>query len=135
MQLGVYSLSENVFNSIKASIVESGSDLPRAILAYFFTTLKAIKKNGNATFFPIVIDAPNQQEQDPKNLKKMLAFISNNRPKDHQLILGLVDDSGIDFEGKEVLFDRKYSVLEEETYEHIANEIKPYEVINLATRN
>lgn len=135
IQLGVHSLNERVFKQIDSSIEESGSDLPRAILAYFFTALKAIEKNGNSTFFPIVIDAPNQQEQDSKNLKKMLEFISNNHPEKRQLILGLVDDSGIIFDGTVLLFNRKYSVLEEEAYGNIAKEIKPYETINLTIRD
>lgn len=42
-QLGVHSLSENVFKNINSSIEESGSDLPRAILGYFFTVLNLIK--------------------------------------------------------------------------------------------
>lgn len=134
-QLDVHSLSESVFKDINASIAESGSDLPRAILAYFFTALTAIKENGNSTFFPIVIDAPNQQEQDQGNLKNMLEFISRNRPEGCQLILGLVDDAGIDFGGKVISFEKKYSVLDEEAYENIANEIKYYECINLAIQN
>lgn len=87
MKLGVYSLSDNVFKNINSSIEESGSDLPRAILAYFFTALKAIENNRNATHFPVVIDAPNQQEQDKKNLRKMLNFILESRPVDRQLIV------------------------------------------------
>lgn len=134
-KLDVHSLSDSVFKKINGSIDESGSDLPRAILAYFFTALRAIKKNGNSTFFPIVIDAPNQQEQDPNNLKKMLKFISENRPAGSQLILGLVDDSGIEFEGKVICFDRKYSVLDEDAYGSTANEIKHYETINLTIRD
>jgi len=134
MKLGVYSLSENVFKNINTSIEESGSDLPRAVLAYFFTALDAIKKNGNATYFPIVIDAPNQQEQDPKNLRKMLDFILNERPEGKQLILGLVDDADIDFEGKLIVFDKKYSVMNEESYNEVTNEIREFETANLAMR-
>lgn len=86
-------------------------------------------------FFPIVIDAPNQQEQDPKNLKNMLEFISKNRSEGRQLILGLVDDSGIDFEGVVMCFDTKYFVLDEGSYQSATHEIKHYESINLAIRS
>lgn len=132
MKLGVYSLSDNVFKSITASIEESGSDLPRALLAYFYTTLSAINKNGNATHFPVIIDAPNQQEQDPKNLEKMLKFIVDNRPSESQLIIGLVDDAGVGFGGKTILFDKKYSVLDEGYYQESIEEIRYFEASNLA---
>jgi len=134
-KLGVFSLSDNVFKNINASIEESGSDLPRALLAYFFTALKLILKNGNATFFPIVIDAPNQQEQDPKNLRKMLEFILASRPLGKQLILGLVDDSGVEFNGKVINFSKKYSVLLEEEYDAVASEMRHYENINLTIQD
>ena len=132
MKLGVYSLSDNVFKNITSSIEESGSDLPRAVLAYFFTALTAIKNNGNATYFPIVIDAPNQQEQDKVNLKKILEFIVKNRPSEKQLILGLVDDAGVDFGGKLISLDKKFSVLNEESYEKVSNELRHFESVNLA---
>ncbi|MGV3581643.1 MAG: AAA family ATPase [Methylophilus sp.] len=131
-RLSVHSLSDNVFKDINSSIEESGSDLPRAILAYFFTTLSAIEKNGNATYFPIVIDAPNQQEQDPKNLKKVLEFIIASRPQGKQLILGLVDDSDVKFDGKTITFDKKYSVLNQEDYFEVTEEIRHFEVLNLS---
>ena len=134
-KLGVFSLSDNVFKNINASIEESGSDLPRALLAYFFTSLKLILKNGNATFFPIIIDAPNQQEQDPDNLRKMLEFILSSRPLGKQLILGLVDDSGVNFNGKVIDFTTKYSVLLESEYDAIASEMRYYENVNLSIQD
>lgn len=132
--LGVYSLADSVFKNVNASIEESGSDLPRAILAYFFASLKAIEENGNATFFPIVIDAPNQQEQDPQNLKKMLEFIKNRRAEDKQLIVGLVDDANVDFEGDVIRFHKKYSVLHEDVYKDISAEMRHFETINLGIK-
>ncbi len=131
-KLDVHSLSDGVFKSINASIEESGSDLPRAVLAYFFTALSVIQENGNATYFPIVIDAPNQQEQDLVNLKKMLGFILDNRPEGRQLVLGLVDDAGVDFGGKVITFDRKYSVLSEESYKNVSDEMRHFQTENLA---
>lgn len=134
-KLGVHSLSDHVFKNINSSIEESGSDLPRAILAYHFTTLKAIHKNGNSTLFPLIIDAPNQQEQDPKNLRKMLEFVKDNRPEKQQLVIGLVDDSNLDFEGEIITLNKKYSVLEEDKYELLSNEIRHFEAVNLAIKD
>ena len=132
MKLGVFSLDESTYKNITPSIEESGSDLPRAILAYFFTSLDAIERNGNATYFPIVIDAPNQQEQDGNNLTKILKFIRDNRPKGKQLILGLVDSGEVEFDGKIIEFNKKYSVLSEEYYPLGAEEIRHFESANLA---
>ncbi|BFM18932.1 AAA family ATPase (plasmid) [Maricurvus nonylphenolicus] len=132
IKLNVNSLDESVYKNITPSIEESGSDLPRAILAYFFTSIAAIEKNGNATFFPIVIDAPNQQEQDKENLNKILSFIKESRPEDKQLIVGLVDSGEVDFEGKVIEFDKKYSVLDENYYDTGSKEINHFESLNLS---
>lgn len=131
-KLNVHSLSDNVYKDINSNIEESGSDLPRAVLAYFFTALTAIEKNGNATFLPIIIDAPNQQEQDPDNLIKVLEFIKESRPKGKQLILGLVEDANVNFDGKTIIFDKKYSVLNESDYIDVTEEIRHFEVLNLS---
>ena len=131
-KLNVHSLDDKVFKSITPAIEESGSDFPRAVLAYFFATLDAIYKNGNATFFPIVIDAPNQQEQDRNNLNKVLEFIRDNRPKDKQMVIGLVESGDVDFGGTTIVFDRKLSVLDEGFYAEGAKAIKHFETANLA---
>ncbi len=130
--LGVYSLSDSVYKNIAANVVESGSDMPRAILAYFFSAIKAIKKNGNATLFPIIIDSPNQQEQDKDNLEKILNFIYKNKDPKQQAIVALVEDADVAFNGKKISFDKKYSVLNEEDYEKLAKEIELYEKVNLS---
>lgn len=134
-KLSVHSLNENAFNKIDASIEESGSDLPRAILAYYFTSLELIRENGNSTFFPMIIDAPNQQEQDPENLEKILKFIVESRPVGKQLIVGLVSDAGVKVEGRIVKLETKYSALESTQYERVYAELKPFEDSNLAINN
>lgn len=131
-KLGVHSLNDNAFKSITSSLDESGSDLPRAVLAYFFATQSAIRKNGNSTLFPVIIDSPNQQEQDPDNLKKMLEFIYAQRIPEQQLIVGMVEDAGVEFEGDMLLLDKKYSVLNESEYLLHVSELREYEAANLA---
>ena len=131
-KLGVYSLNENAFKDITAKLQESGSDLPRAILAYFFATQRAIRKNGNSTLFPMIIDSPNQQEQDADNLKRMLNFAYQNRPEGQQLILGMVHDANIEFEGKRIKVDKKFSVLNECDYKMLSDEIRHFEAANLS---
>ena len=130
-KLSVTSLDPKVFNNIRPSIQESGSDLPRAILAYQFSILSMISESEELSAFPLVIDAPNQQEQDSENLEKILQFISKSCPKGYQLILGLVDTAGVEFEGKAIHLDEKYSLMSEEHYEELSGEIEPFETMNL----
>ena len=129
--LNVHGLSERSFTSIYTSIEETGSDQPRAVLAYQFSVLDAIARKRNATFCPIVIDAPNQQEQDIENLNRILRFIPENCPEGSQLVLGLVDDAGIQFGGKIIELERKFSLLEQESYSGVAEELRYYEAAQL----
>lgn len=129
--LNVTSLDEATFRNIECSIKETGSDLPRAILAYVFSILHVIKKFGSSAFCPIVIDAPNQQEQDQVNHLKMLKFTRDNLPDDAQLVLSLVDDCGIDFGGTVMDMTVKNFALSEDEYKSVAEEIAPFSDANL----
>jgi len=129
--LNVTTLDESSFRKLESSIKETGSDQPRAILAYFFSILHVIKSYGTSVFCPIVIDAPNQQEQDPHNHRKMLEFIKGNMTEDSQLILSLVDDCGIDFGGTIIPMEEKNFALSKEEYKNVAEEIEPYLAANL----
>jgi hypothetical protein len=104
--------------------METGSDTPRALLAYYFSILHLISEYSSSVFCPVVIDSPNQQDQDIDNLKKMLTFIRDKRPADSQLILGLVDDCGIDFGGDVIELTDKYSLLRKDGYEEVAMEVR-----------
>ncbi|CAG1064753.1 hypothetical protein BAC1_00318 [uncultured bacterium] len=129
--LDVKNIEEATLKKIDANIKESGSDLPRALLGYFFSILHVIKANDSALFCPIVIDAPNQQEQDQINIKKMLEFIRDRRPAGSQLILGFVDDYGIDFKGEIISLTEKYSALSRQEYQKVSAEMEFYENANL----
>lgn len=131
LTLGVNTLPDSAFGHVNPSIDESGSDLPRALLAYFYAVLFRIRENDGATFFPIIIDAPNQQEQDAGNLEKMLTFIRDKAPEGSQVLLGLVDDKNVEFGGKTIRLDDKYSVLSESQYRSVCKEIAPFEQANL----
>lgn len=119
-------LDKRVYERIDASISESGSDLPRAILAYQYAVLNSIEINGNATFCPVVIDAPNQQDQDEDNLPRVINFIAQNHPKGRQLILALRDTCGVDFEGSSLVLDNEYSLLQEADYSEHSSLIEHY---------
>lgn len=120
-------ISETFFNRIDNKINEQGSNLPRALLAYYFAFLHVMNLYSTSTFCPIVIDSPKQQEQDEENTKAIMNFINNNHPDKSQVILGLVDDIDTDvLEGDIiVLEDDKYSLLKESYFEEVNDELLP----------
>lgn len=126
LQLNVLSLPEKAYRSITSTLRATGSDAPRAVLAYVYTFLKLIVKSSAGTMFPIVVDAVNQQEQDDENLRRMLHFIRDDRPKDSQLILGLVDAKGVEFDGKIIRFEEKFAALRPADYGAVAEQMRPF---------
>lgn len=124
-ELEVHALPEKSFNKVDSTIRETGSDLPRALLAYYFSILCVMNEHSSSARCPIVIDAPNQQDQDIPNLKKMLEFISQHRPQGAQVVLGLVDDCGVDFGGDVIEFKEKLSVLSSDQFDEAMAELTP----------
>jgi hypothetical protein len=125
-QLQVKELTEEGYKEVYSQIKENGSDGPRALLAFYFAILKTIEKFSTTTICPIVIDSPNQQDQDPENWKRMLEFIRDQRPTDAQMILGLVDDAGIDMGGDVIELKDERQLLQKDQYEEVAAEVRIY---------
>lgn len=125
-QLQVNELTEDGYKEVYSQIKENGSDGPRALIAFYFAILKTIEKFSTTTLCPIVIDSPNQQDQDPENWKRMLEFIRDQRPTDAQMILGLVDDAGIDMGGDVIELKNLRQLLQEDEFEEVAAEIRSY---------
>lgn len=99
-----FSVELNVASPIQSrdfsfKIAETGSDSPRAILAYQFAILSLAFERDDAVHAPLCIDSPNQQDQDTTNYRAMLEFIRDKRHPDQQLILALVDTAGVAFSG------------------------------------
>lgn len=130
-RLNVTKLPSRVFKEVGPKIAESGSDLPRAILAYQFSILSIISETEDLQSFPLVVDAPIQQEQDDENLEKILSFISNSCPGGYQLILGLVDSVDFELDGELIELGDKYALMGQENYDMLSKEIEPFETMNL----
>jgi DNA repair exonuclease SbcCD ATPase subunit len=124
LKLDVLTMEEKSYKKITSKINESGSGKPRALLAYYYSILQVIKENTTSTFCPIIIDSPNQQDQEKSNLDNILSFIVENKPEDSQLILGLVEMENIEFDGETIILDKKHSLLRENEYPTISKEIK-----------
>lgn len=113
---------KSIFSNVKAT----GSERPRAIIAYFFSILQTIRQFGSSTYCPIIIDAPRQQEQDEENHFRILQFLQQNIPEQSQSIIGLVDDCGVEFDGSIIEMKEKNHALSEKMFPEIVEEIKPY---------
>jgi chaperonin cofactor prefoldin len=115
-RLQIYNVPETKYAALESTIQESGSSLPRAILGQLYAVLSVINRHSTATYCPIVIDSPRQQDQDPANWKRILEFIREFQPSESQLILGLVEDEGVDFGGEVIDLTEKFRLLQASEY-------------------
>jgi len=125
--LNVTSLAEKDYSKISFTLKETGSDRPRAILAYMFSVLQLIWSSETSLRCPIVLDSPNQQDQDSENHRRMLEFIRDNRPTGSQLVIFAVDDCDIDFGGTCYTLEESDFSLSEELYDEVANLLYPFQ--------
>lgn len=126
-RLDVTNFSADEVIKIPARIRETGSDLPRAILSYFLAILQTISKHSSSIFAPIVIDSPNQQDQDDTNVAKMIDLIISERPDQAQVILGTVSLHGRKVDnGKVISLTEKKSVLRASDFDSVSASLRPY---------
>jgi hypothetical protein len=116
-ELDVRRISDSTYRYVWSQVSETGSDLPRALLAFYFSVLATIQRHSTGVFCPVIIDAPNQQGQDPDNLRRMLKFIFEHQPEGSQLIIGLEDLRGVEPNGKVVELHDKEHLLSASQYE------------------
>lgn len=113
----------------------SGSGGPRLLLAYYAALWKVCHDEQVGMSIPVVIDSPNQQDQDDLNLHVVLGFIAESLPASMQLIVCVTKDSEARLD-KKIVFEKKYSMLLPEFYEEVEFEIEPlYRQMNLALLN
>lgn len=125
-QLQVKELTEEGYKDVHSRIKENGSDGPRALLAFYFAIIKTMEKFSTSTLCPIVIDSPNQQDQDPENWRRILEFMRDQRPDGAQMIIGLVDDVGVDLGGEVIELTDERQLLQKDQYDDVAEELRPY---------
>lgn len=126
-RLDVTNYSADDYTKLPARIGETGSDLPRALLAYFLAILKTVHKYSTSLFAPIVVDSPNQQDQDPKNVGAMIDLIISTRPDDAQTILGTVSLHGREIDdGDVIMLTDKLSVMRPDDYQTVLSSMQPY---------
>jgi hypothetical protein len=82
-----------------------------------------MKRFSSSTYCPIIVDSPNQQDQDIEHIDKIMKFINKNQPQDSQLILGLAETYGEDFNCKVIELTEKYQLLNKEEFESVHEEL------------
>jgi hypothetical protein len=126
-ELDVKSLKEESYKKIDTKIPETGSALPRALIAYYFSIFELMKRYTSSAFCPIIIDSPNQQAQDLGHVDKILKFINNNQPESSQLILGIEELYKVDFNCKVIELKNKQSLLQSDEYEEVSALLDRYQ--------
>jgi hypothetical protein len=121
----VKTIRERDYQSISGRVAETGSDLPRALMAYYYAILQTMMQYSTTAQFPIVIDSPNQQAQDKTSLPLLLRFIVEQRPAASQLILAVEEPLEVPHGGTVLTLDRKLKVLDEEMYPDVQKEVGP----------
>ena len=87
MKLNVHTLNSDGFSDIPLSVRSQGSDTPRALLAYYYAILFTSKEFTSLPLFPLVIDSPNQQDQDAINRNKIIKALLHPCSKNKSMLL------------------------------------------------
>lgn len=124
--LNVPNLSESHYKRIDCTISETGSDLPRALLAYYLAFVHTMRNSTNSSLCPLIIDTPVQQDQDAENAARMIDTCLKGPPLDMQIILGTVSLHGVKYDGHVIQTENKYRLLNKSDYEEVSLHMKPY---------
>lgn len=124
-ELKVPNAVSSVTPRVDMVIRDTGSDLPRAQLAYHYAVLHTVQEFSTACMCPIVLDTPLQQDQDDDNARRMIRFAIERRPVGTQLVLGTVKLHGVHYDGHRIETLDEDSLLQAEAYEEARQLIDP----------
>ncbi|UYO48401.1 hypothetical protein KQX64_21095 [Rhodopseudomonas palustris] len=125
-ELQVPGLAEKSYKQIDCVINETGSDLPRALLAYYFAFVNTMHASSASVLCPFIVDSPVQQDQDPANATRMIQFALEHVPAGMQLILGSVSLHGAVYDGYSIELEGERSLLRADAYDEVTSIMKPY---------
>ncbi|QND61526.1 hypothetical protein [Mesorhizobium huakuii] len=125
--LNVRKIDLDSASKIVRKVNDTGSDQPRAVLAYHLALMKTVFKFSSALTAPMIIDSPNQQDQDTTNVAAMIALILSSRPDNGQTILGTVrlHDQVVE-DGDVIELVDELSALSPDQYPGILDTINPF---------
>jgi hypothetical protein len=78
-----------------------------------------MQKYSSSCYCPLIIDSPNQQDQDIEHVDKIMEFINENQPENSQMILGLAETYGVNFNCKTIELTEKYNLLQKSEYSEV----------------
>jgi hypothetical protein len=125
LHLQVPTLPDSFFKSLYANPPETGSDQPRALLAYYYAFVHTVQEYSSAITAPLVIDSPVQQDQDPANAERIMQFAVDNVPDGIQLILGSVRLHNASYAGKQIELVNQRRLLRTEEFSAVERELEP----------
>lgn len=126
-RLNVNTVLLNTVERIDCKVRDTGSDQPRALLAYDYAVFNTIKRYSTSFLAPLVIDSPIQQDQDDLNARSMLQFIVENANPPDQVILGTVSMHGVDLRGGTLIeLDEPLSLLRPEEFDSVNKEFDAF---------
>jgi hypothetical protein len=125
LDLQVPTLPDAFFKSLYANPPETGSDQPRALLAYYYAFAHTVREYSSAVTGPLVIDSPVQQDQDPANARRIIQFAVDNVPDSMQLILGSVRLHDANYAGARIELSVKRQLLRKEEFGAVHADLEP----------
>lgn len=126
LELNLPSPPEKMLKKLRPVVEDTGSDLPRLILAYHYAILHTIAKFSSTVLAPIVFDTAQHQDQDKDNLNAMIKFAFEKRPADTQIIFGTVDLHDFEYAGRMIVSKDQRNLLSSESFSSVHAEIEPF---------
>lgn len=125
VQLRVPGLQPSGYSKIDCVIKETGSDLPRALLAYYYAFLHTMHAFSGRVDLPIVLDSPLQQDQDADNAARVIDFALNGAPPSSQIIVASVSLHDVAHAGVTIITDEENRLLDPSEFEAAMGEMTP----------
>jgi hypothetical protein len=126
-RLNVKTVPLSTVEKIDCRVRDTGSDQPRALLAYDFAVIDTIQRYSTSFIAPLVIDSPLQQDQDDQNARLMLEFIAEKASSNGQIVLGTVSLHGVDIgDGSIIELTDELSLLRAAEFEEINREFNVF---------
>lgn len=125
-KLDVQNITMSSIVKIDKTVKDTGSDQPRAVLAYDLAFIHTMMKYTSSVIAPLIIDSPIQQDQDDINAKEIIDTILNDRPDNTQLVLGTVSLHGNKVDGDVVNLRNKLNLLDPKLFSEVEAKLAPF---------
>jgi len=128
-RLGLSDFADSVPNRLYFNVKETGSERPRAILAYTLAFYVTAKQYSPCAVPPLIVDSPRQQDLDPDNWERVVSLISEEFPDSGQLILATVSGESSLHGAMRYELNEPKGALRSRDYHAAAEAMRPYLVL------